>query len=106
MITANNECRDAILACLTKVPYGKVSSYGEIAKLAGHPGKARYVAYILKNLPKESTIPWHRIINSQGKIAFPIDTDKYNEQSKRLREEGIPVPLTKSTHREFSWLQD
>lgn len=99
----DNECKEAILACLARIPYGKVCSYGLVASLSGHPGKARYVAYLLKNLPKDSQIPWQRILNSQGKVAFPMNSDKYFEQTKRLQKEGIPMTLTTTLLRQYLW---
>jgi len=98
------ESRQAILATLARIPLGQVSTYGQVAKLAGQPGKARYVAYILKNLPSDTEIPWHRVINSQGKISFPHASEKYQEQFDRLIEEGIVVPLSKRAQEEFLWL--
>jgi methylated-DNA-protein-cysteine methyltransferase-like protein len=46
------------------IPEGKVATYGDIAQQAGMPGAARRVGLALKRLPKETTIPWHRIINA------------------------------------------
>ncbi|KZY92325.1 hypothetical protein A3743_26100, partial [Oleiphilus sp. HI0072] len=97
MATNESECKQAILACLASIPSGQVCSYGKIASLAGHPGKARYVAYILKQLPKDSRIPWHRIINAQGKCSFPIGSDKFLEQTSLLETEGVPMPLSSTS---------
>lgn len=84
-----DEKKDAILQTLASIPAGKVCSYGELAKRAGYPGYARYVGHILKNLPERTNIPWHRVINSQGKISFPENSDKFREQKQRLQSEGI-----------------
>ena len=43
-------------------------SYGAVADRAGLPGYARYVGYTLKHLPPESSLPWHRVINSEGSL--------------------------------------
>ena len=65
----SNELHRQILEVIALIPYGKVATYGQIAKLAGIPKHARLVGYVLKHLDKESSIPWHRVINSQGKIS-------------------------------------
>ena len=56
---------------IKKIPRGKVATYGQIARLAGIEGQARFVGYALHGLPNNSGIPWHRVINSQGKISLP-----------------------------------
>lgn len=98
------ECRDAILSTLSRIPCGKVCSYGQVAKLAGQSGKARYVAYILKHLPNNSKIPWHRVINSQGKISFPSGSEMHKIQSEKLLTEGIEMPLNAASRLSFTWL--
>lgn len=79
----------AIIQQVCSVPKGNVASYGDIAKGAGLPGYARYVGRVLKMLPKNTNIPWHRIINSQGMISFPKGSDAYKKQVERLNQEGI-----------------
>lgn len=81
---------DAILAAIRAVPRGQVAGYGMIAQRAGLPGRARLVARILsENYDKK--LPWHRILRSDGRIAFPADSPGYAEQSQRLRAEGVDV---------------
>ncbi|PJZ61151.1 MGMT family protein [Leptospira adleri] len=74
-----------------KVPKGKVTSYGRIAALLGKPRAARAVGYALNALSKtqEQTVPWQRVINSQGKISFRGDTGRSILQRKMLENEGI-----------------
>ncbi len=74
---------------LAAIPSGHVTSYGEIARLAGNPRAARQIARILKNLPTDSTLPWHRVINAQGKIAQM--GENFVRQRKALLDEGIEV---------------
>ncbi len=67
-----------------QIPQGKVACYGQIADLAGLPGKARLVGKALSKVPKsgwkEKIVPWHRVINSQGKISFPVENHLFNKQ--------------------------
>lgn len=71
------------------IPEGKVMTYGKVAQQAGYPSHSRYVGSTLKNLPKDTRLPWHRVINSQGKISFPENSDGYLRQKERLEKEGI-----------------
>jgi methylated-DNA-protein-cysteine methyltransferase-like protein len=92
-----------ILQTIHAIPCGQIATYGQVAKLAGLPGKARYVGYILKNLPEGSTIPWHRVINAQGKLSFPGNTEAYREQKQRLLAEGVVFNDHKISLRRFLW---
>lgn len=80
----------AIIAAIRAVPKGEVAGYGEIARRAGLPGRARMVARLLSN-NEDAELPWHRIMRSDGSIAFPKDSAHYAEQIQRLRAEGIEV---------------
>lgn len=95
--------QSAILASLAQIPPGKVCSYGRLAEMAGYKGYARYVGHILKNLPQGSTLPWHRVINSAGKISFPAGSDKYLEQSARLRAEGVLIKNGRIPLKQYLW---
>lgn len=79
-----------ILAAIRAVPRGQVASYGAIARRAGLPGRARLVARVLGQ-NDDPALPWHRILRSDGRIAFPADTPAFQEQSQRLRAEGVDV---------------
>lgn len=76
---------------VSQIPVGKVMTYGQIAKACGYPGYARYVGTVLKKLPSDTDIPWHRVINAQGRISFPFDSEAYQKQLGRLMAEGVNV---------------
>ncbi len=80
----------AIIAAIRAVPKGEVAGYGEIARRAGLSGRARMVARLLSN-NQDSELPWHRILRSDGSIAFPKNSAHYAEQIQRLRAEGVVV---------------
>ena len=85
--------KDAIArihAAIRAIPVGSVTGYGVVARRAGLPGRARLVARILSN-NDDTTLPWHRVLRSDGRIAFPDDSDGYAEQTQRLRAEGVTV---------------
>jgi methylated-DNA-protein-cysteine methyltransferase-like protein len=81
---------DRILAAIRAVPRGQVAGYGEIARRAGLPGRARQVARLLSE-NDDATLPWHRVLRSDGRIAFPEDSPYFAEQVQRLRAEGVVV---------------
>src|SRR5258708_12306913 len=57
-----------IRAAILKIPRGKVSSYGAVARAAGFPGAARQVVWTLR---QPHGLPWHRVVASGGRIALP-----------------------------------
>jgi methylated-DNA-protein-cysteine methyltransferase-like protein len=79
-----------ILVAIRAVPAGSVAGYGVIARRAGLPGRARLVAKILSG-NDDATLPWHRILRSDGRIAFPSGSKGHAEQTRRLRGEGVKV---------------
>ncbi|PYE55342.1 MGMT family protein [Deinococcus yavapaiensis] len=60
--------RDSVLGFVARIPTGRVMTYGQLALLAGGPGNARQVGFIMQGLA-DSDLPWHRVINSQGAIS-------------------------------------
>lgn len=76
---------------IRQIPEGKVATYGQIAKLAGKPQGSRGVAWILHSSSTAHQLPWHRVLNSQGKISFEIGTHNFRQQKKRLEQEGVDI---------------
>lgn len=72
-----------------QIPFGHVSTYGEIARFAGYPYYARHVGRLMATLPEGSKIPWHRVINSQGRIS--LKGDSLLRQIAALRAENVAV---------------
>lgn len=85
-----NDASARILAIIRAIPSGQVAGYGEVARRAGLPGRARMVARLLSH-NDDPTLPWHRVLRSDGRIAFPHDAPEFAEQSQRLRAEGVRV---------------
>lgn len=88
MSTLSAEAR--ILAAIRAIPRGQVAGYGHVAQRAGLPGRARLVARVLAH-NDDASLPWHRVLRSDGRIAFPQDSPAFGEQSRRLRAEGVAV---------------
>ncbi len=79
----------AILLVISRIPRGRVASYGQVAALAGLPGRARLVGRILSRLPAGSNIPWFRVVNARGQLSFATDSSAWRRQYEALREEQI-----------------
>ena len=88
------------------IPKGRVTSYGKVADLAGLPGRARYVSKALKSAPQEMSLPWYRVINSQGRISFKENSQPYLEQMEHLRLEGVVVNHGKIKLQDYEWQPD
>lgn len=80
--------KDRILLVISSIPLGSTLAYGKVAEAAGMHGAARFVGNTLRNLPTESSIPWHRVVNAQNKISFPLGSPRYLRQKERLESEG------------------
>ncbi len=93
----------AILTTIAAIPKGRLSTYGHIAQAAGFSGNARLVGQTLKQLPSDSNIPWFRVINAQGKISFPENSENHQRQISALKAEGHTVSLSKAYLREKLW---
>ena len=74
-------------AAVRGIPPGRVSTYGRIAALIGRPRAARFVGYAMHRCPPG--LPWHRVINAQGRISLPADSTAGIAQRRRLEAEGI-----------------
>ena len=75
----------AVYAAVARIPEGRVVSYGDIAKMIGYPGRARYVGYAMRACPDD--LPWRRVVRADGSIAG----GGYAQIRRMLLErEGIP----------------
>jgi methylated-DNA-protein-cysteine methyltransferase-like protein len=105
--TKTDELACQILQVIALIPYGKVATYGQIAKLAGLPKHARLVGYVLKKMDADTEIPWHRVINSQGKISLiKVNLQGENIQSLKLLAEGVVVIGDKINLKKYQWIND
>ncbi|HPF25079.1 MAG TPA: MGMT family protein [Steroidobacteraceae bacterium] len=82
--------RTAILQAVRAIEPGAIASYGEIARRAGLPGRARLVGSVLRD-ETDPDLPWHRVTGAGGRIAVPAGSKAFREQVRRLRREGRQV---------------
>ncbi|MGX9417446.1 MGMT family protein [Vibrio sp. WJH972] len=84
-----NEFLSQIYTVIYQIPVGQVSTYGEIATMAGYPGYARHVGKALGQLPNDSKLPWYRVVNSKGMIS--LKGEDLVRQRSLLLSEGVDV---------------
>jgi len=77
---------------IKRIPKGKVATFGLIATMAGNPRGARQVVRVLSSCIAKDKLPWHRVINREGKISLPIGNG-YEEQHRLLEREGVVFGL-------------
>jgi len=87
---AKRTTHQRIHAAVRRIPRGRVATYGDVARLAGLPGQARLVGYALHAAPPGSRLPWHRVVNAQGRISLGRGVPGGDlEQRFRLEREGV-----------------
>lgn len=94
---------ERIWATVREIPEGAVASYGQVAEIAGIPRGARQVGYALRHLPRNSDVPWHRVITSSGKPAFERGSRAFKRQAKRLAEEDVPIVNGRVNMKKYRW---
>lgn len=72
-----------------EIPEGKVATYGQIAQIAGYPGKARIVGWALHKNPYQGIVPCHRVVNRNGELSGAFAFGGMEQQRKLLEREGI-----------------
>lgn len=92
-----------ILATVKRIPRGKVCTYGNVADVAGLPRRARLVGTVLRQTPAARGLPWYRVINSGGRISFPVGSEAYSRQRKKLEAEGVVFAGGRVDLRRYGW---
>lgn len=72
---------------ISRIPRGRVATYGQIARIARLPGQARLIGYALHALPAGSRVPWQRVVNARGEIS--VGGENGARQRKLLESEGV-----------------
>ena len=75
---------DVILA----IPVGTVATYGQVAALAGNRRAARQVSRVLHSSSRKNGLPWHRVVNREGRISLPEGRGGHRQRT-RLEAEGV-----------------
>jgi len=100
--------RENVLKTVSQIPSGKVTSYGQVAALAGNPGAPRQVGGILRSLTvDEETIPWWRVVNKKGYLSINQGGGGIEKEIQKslLVAEGVAVSDTYEVDmRKYRWL--
>jgi methylated-DNA-protein-cysteine methyltransferase-like protein len=83
--------RDDVARVVERVPAGCLTTYGDVAAALGAKNVARHVGWALAALPHGTDVPWHRVVNSQGRISLRADGPGGDVQRLRLEAEGIEI---------------
>jgi methylated-DNA-protein-cysteine methyltransferase-like protein len=92
-----------IWAVVKNIPRGRVATYGQVAALAGLPRQPRLTGHALNQAPDGMKLPWHRVINAQGRISFPEGTEHYDEQRRLLEQEGVVFIGSRISLSRYQW---
>jgi methylated-DNA-protein-cysteine methyltransferase-like protein len=95
--------RERVLALVRQIPPGRVATYGQLAQLAGRPQTARQVGLVLRRLGGEDDVPWHRVVNAEGKLStYKVGLGE--SQQALLETEGVHFDAEKRCDlRRFCW---
>ena len=85
----DREWAKAVWNVVQDIPAGHVLTYGEVARLSGAPRFARRVGQAMRWAPRKMALPWHRVINAQGRISFPEESQGFLRQKELLEREGV-----------------
>ena len=80
---------ERVYGVVKDVPCGKVTTYGQIAKILGAPRWSQVVGYALHVNPDPKHIPCHRVVNRFGELSGSFAFGGSDEQKKRLLAEGV-----------------
>lgn len=93
-----------VLATVDSIPEGQVASYGQVAEEAGLPRSARFVGSVLKRFVNNETVPWHRVLGSDGTIR--VTGGIARDQARLLRAEGVTVVKGRVKLSDCGWTPD
>ncbi len=80
---------ERVYMVVAAIPRGRVATYGQVAAVAGLPGRARLVGRLLGELPERHPAPWYRVVGAGGRISARGDGESEQEQRLLLEDEGV-----------------
>jgi methylated-DNA-protein-cysteine methyltransferase-like protein len=83
-----------VVELISAIPEGRIASYGQIAIMAGNPGASRQVSRLLHSMSDKYNLPWHRVVNSEGRISLKGEAEII--QKGLLESEGVEFDLNGS----------
>lgn len=104
MRVSRTRIRERIYSIVRRIPRGRVATYGQVAQLAGLPGHARQVGYALADLSEDDCVPWHRVLNAQGRVSLRSEPGWDDVQRQLLVREGVEFDAAGRTSlARFQW---
>jgi len=94
---------ERIYAVVRRIPRGRVASYGQIAAIAGLPGRARQVGYALAALKPSTAVPWQRVVSASGEISLPQLRGGLSQRLLLEREGVTFTPTGRISLERFAW---
>ena len=91
METADDNFFERVYRVVRQIPYGKVTSYGAIAKVLGAARSARMVGWAMNASHNLEDVPAHRVVNRKGLLTGKLHFDGTNLMQQLLENEGIKV---------------
>lgn len=92
---------DKVYRLIKKIPRGRVTTYGELARTLRLPGGARAAGYALAACPSGQGIPWHRVVGAGGYLRIPEPHGSL--QRKLLGSEGVEIKGNRTDMKRFGW---
>ena len=91
MEAANDNFFERVYIVVRQIPYGKVTSYGAIAKVLGAARSARMVGWAMNAAHNLEDVPAHRVVNRKGLLTGKHHFDGTNLMQQLLESEGIEI---------------
>jgi methylated-DNA-protein-cysteine methyltransferase-like protein len=92
---------ELVYQLVKKIPRGRVTTYGELARALRLRGGARAAGYAMAACPSGRGIPWHRVVGAGGRL---IIREPYASLQRRLLEsEGVAIPGARIDMQRYSW---
>ena len=83
--------KNGVIKVVSRIPLGKVMSYGQVALYIGAPRAARQVGWTLNRMEDIENIPWWRVVNNEGRISIKGSKYSANDQWRLLVGEGLKI---------------
>lgn len=102
--TEKNNFFERVYEVVRKIPHGKVTSYGAIAKAIGSPQSSRMVGYAMNASHNLDNVPAHRVVNRNGILTGKHHFDGTNLMQQLLEAEGLKIIDNKiQNFKDFYW---
>ena len=99
----SNDFNEKVLETISKIPVGKVSTYGAIAQHCGLKSGARMVGYILNSQKNNSEMPCHRVLNRNGELTGKLNFTTPDQMQELLESEGVVVTNDRVDLNKYFW---